>query len=185
MTSQLQDGVEIREEITGDHRSAVGGKRIAHKRKSAGVVKEVAKKDKDLWKRLEQLECQEEENKEMDNVESTSQESATVINVKHSTQLSSSCMTQSQLGVITTPADICVKRHSPSLDEPEEVVTTTSKSVHWSQDITSSSMTSPLPQGDTMSIPQAPTTKPFTGSVVETSHSTTLTVSGLKFLCIL
>jgi len=177
MTSQLQDGVEIREEITDDHRSTVGRKRIAHKRKSAEVVKEVAKKDKDLWKKLEELECQEEENEENDNTESTSQESTSVINVKHSTQPSPSCVSQSQLGVITTPADICVKRHSPSSDEPEEVITTTSKSVHWSQDIISSSMTSPLPQGDTMSTSTAPTMNPFTGSVVETSHSTTITVS--------
>jgi len=181
MTSQLQDGVEIREEIDDgdDHRPTIGGKRIAHKRKSTGVVKEVSKKDNDLWKRLEELECQEEENKEMDNTESTPQESVTVINVKHSAQPSPSCVAQSQPGVITTPADIHVKRLSPSSDEPEEVATTTSKSVHWSQDITSSSSmtSSSLPPEDTVSTTSLePMMKPFTGSVVETSHITTLTV---------
>ncbi|XP_065913341.1 unconventional prefoldin RPB5 interactor-like isoform X2 [Dysidea avara] len=178
-TSSLQqDGVEIREEVTDDdHQPMTGGKRIAHKKKSANVVKEVAKKDDDLSKRLEELEHQEEENKEMDNAEITPQDNSTVINVKHSTQQSSSSVAQSQPGVITTPADICGKRHSPSSDQPEEVVTTTTKSVHWSQDITSSSTASSLPQGDTVSTPLTPMVKPFTGSVVETSNTTTQTGS--------
>ncbi|XP_065913372.1 uncharacterized protein [Dysidea avara] len=125
-----------------------GGKRTAHKKKSENVVMEVAKKDDDLLKRLEELERQEEENKEMDNVEITPQDSITVINVKHSTQQSSSSVAQKQPEVITTRADICVKRHSPPSDQPEEVETTTSKPVHWSQDITSSSSTtSSLPLG--------------------------------------
>ena len=159
----------------------VGGKRIAHKKKTASVAKEVPQSDDDLWKRLEELEQQEEDNKEIDNIESIPQDGGTVINVKHSAQTPPSSLIPSRPGVITSPADICVNRHnriSPPSDQPEEMATTTTKSVHWSQDITS---TPSLPQGNTKPPPLTPLVKPFTGSVMETSHSASQTVSSSGF----
>ena len=190
-----QESVEIKEKLSDDH--PVSKKRIAHTRKSPSVAMAPEKKaqdgDAELWKRLDELEHQEEDIKQVSvnqqeqleeemtkvTTEIHEQAATNVINISHtalSVTSTTSATTYMPSSIIHSPADICVKKSSVDSAECAEEPAVKSKSVHWSSDITPT-----IPESHTDALaPHVP--KPFTGSVVENSSSTAVpTVSHVIF----
>lgn len=182
-----QETVEIKEELGDD--CPVSKKRIAHTRKTPSVVMATEKKaqdddDTELWKRLDELEHEEEKDIQQETINQQEQlEDETtvttadhkqaitnIINISHTSlpaANSTSNKTHMPSGMINSPADICVRKSSVDSAEHVEESVVKSKSVHWSSD------TIPTPKGHT----DTPTTrvpKPFTGSVVEKTSSTAM-----------
>ena len=175
--------MEIKEELEDNH--PISKKRIAHTRKTPSVVAKATEmkeqdEDAELWRRLDELEHQEEEKSQHDNYQQKDEKATAaitedhkrvatnVINISHTSLLMpniSSDKTHTAPGAINSPADICVKKApvDSAVHADEPVVK--SKSVHWSSDVTSP----PKPSPESVT-----TTKPFTGSVVEKSTPATV-----------
>ena len=183
--------MEIKEELEDDTHP-ISKKRIAHTRKTPPIVKATEKKaqdsdgDVELWRRLDELEHQEEE-KSQQEVGGYEQDEETngaagitidhkgaginVINISHTSLLMphiTSDTTHTPSGTINSPADICVKKSSVDSAVHVNEPMVKSKSVHWSSDVTSPPQPSPE---NLTEMPAAP--KPFTGSVVEKSTPAT------------
>ena len=187
-----QDTVEIKE--VSDESLPTNKKRIAHARKNLPVktTEKQVQDDADakLWERLDELERQEEEKfqqgekEKVDSSISDKGAATNVINISHTSLTTNvtSNSTQPLSGTINSPADICVKTSSidstAQVDEPP----VKSKSVHWSHDVTRLLQSSSTPPPETLTaIPAAPKLRPFTGSVVEKSGTSTTTSSVSAF----
>lgn len=180
---QEQEAVEINEEVDDDT-YPISKKRIAHTKKTPSVVTATENKaqddDAELWKRLNELECQEaqETQQETDHWQKQLEEETNaatnhetgavkdIINISHTAlpmvNTTSSNRTHTA-SAITSPADICINRSLVDSIERVQEQAVKSKSVHWSSDIT------PSPPETYPTTPAAPKLKPFTSSVIEKS----------------
>ena len=136
------------------------------------ATKEKAQVDADLWKRLDELEHEEEKSQHEEYEEETNdydkRPATNIINISHTSHPVTSVTTHTPSGVINSPSDICLNKSPTTSDlttHREEPVAK-SKSVHWSSDIT------PLPTETPIGISATSKVKPFTGSVIEKASET-------------
>lgn len=143
--------------------------------------------DDELWKRLDALEQQEQEDSDQEhngrqeetNIVVTTTDpvgtSTNVINISHTSLPMADNSNRTCAGIINSPADICVHQSTATSAFDSAVQmdpTVKSKSVHWSSDVVSPSQENPTVVSST------PRIKPFTGSVIEKeSQTVTSTVS--------
>ena len=150
-------------------------------------MKEKAKVDDDaeLWKRLDELEHEEEKSKQEEYEEINAatgddkRPATNVINVSHTSHPVTSTSKYTPSGVINSPADICVKKSPTASDSTihTEQPATKSKSVHWSSDVTS------LPTDKPVEISATSKVRPFTGSVIEKASETIMPAVSFLLLC--